>query len=577
VIQRLTFLIATLALAASASAQVVFTSPLPDGILQVRGDHADLRILVSLTGYVSFSYKLSSDIDTSSLLDGWNSITMKDGIVDTLLRVPKSLRDYGLYWRTGIYMGDTGGEIAGLTPGHIIGIGGQSNAVGWVWPPSPIFVAVPQGDIRMLINDSFWQRAEEPTDGEGQGPWIEMANELYAQIGDTLPIGIVNTAVGGTGLTISIASTGRWVKNSSNPDDTMYPHAIDRFRHAGSELDCFTWIQGEADGEGDMLFDPGTYRSQFAGLMQDFMSDLGDTFPPYHLQISGFSGPSNPETYPQAREALRVLPPSTLVGTAIGRPLWDSEFHYTVATYQAVGQMFAAAVLKQQYGITAPMYPPLMPDTIAKLDSITDGSIVGRYCVSLGWTRGGLPANLTIIRPDQYFALYKDGGEFDTALVWYRISPKDSSRVQIGLRNDSITLDHDWQVTYDPLAAGDRAPLVTIDPVSGDTIFGTAFYELPVQIQPTASAGVSDISVQSVVPNPTSNSINCYILAVKHESITIALYDDRGVVLRRSSAVLEPGTQDIPVSTDGLSSGNYWVALIDDNGQEIVVKAIVVN
>ena len=569
---------AILAVTTSASAQVVFTSPLPDGILQVRGDHADLRLHVSVTGHSNFSYKLSSDTDTSSLQEGWNAITVqKNGIVDTLLTVLKSLHNYSLYWRTGLSSTDTGGIVAGLTPGHIIGIAGQSNAVGNVWPPSPIFVAIAQGDIRMLINDSFWQHAAEPTDGEGQGPWIEMANELYAQIGDTLPIGIVNTAVDGTGLTISIGTTGRWLKNSSSQYDTMYPHAIDRFRHAGSELDCITWIQGEADGEGDWLFYPDVYRTQFATLMQDFMSDLGDTFPCFHLQISGFSGSSKPETYPQAREALRVLPPSTIVGTAIGRPLWDSQFHYTVATYQSVGRMFAGAFLFTQYGIQMPMYPPLLPDTIADLDSITDGSIAGRYCFSLGWTRAGLPVGLTIVRPDQYFTLHRDGMEFDTGSIWYRISPKDSSKVQIGLRNDSITLDHDWQVTYDPIAAGDRAPLGTIDPLSGDTIFGTSFYELPVRFSASADAGVSDLSIQSIVPNPTSNAINCYVLAEKHEIITIILYNERGVALCRSSAVLEPGTQDIPVSTDGLSSGNYWVALIDDNGQEIIVKAIVVN
>ena len=125
--------------------------------------HADLRLHVSIAGYSNFSYNLSSDTDTSNPQEGWSPLIIHDGVVDTLIRVPKSLRDYAIYWRTGLTTADTGGAIAGLTPGHIIGVAGQSNAVGWVWPPPGEFVAVAEGDIRMLTNDSGWQRAAEPT------------------------------------------------------------------------------------------------------------------------------------------------------------------------------------------------------------------------------------------------------------------------------------------------------------------------------------------------------------------------------------------------------------------------------
>ncbi|HZK77199.1 MAG TPA: sialate O-acetylesterase, partial [Candidatus Kapabacteria bacterium] len=369
--------------------------------------------------------------------------------------------------------------------------------------------------------------------------------------------------------------SGRWLKNSPDTNDKMYPNAIDRFRHAGSELECLTWIQGEADGEGGALWNPAIYRAKFAELMQDFASDLGDAFPPFHLQISGFSGPSgSSKTYPEVREAQRVLPPSTLVGTAVGRPLWDSAFHYTVATYQAVGQMFAGAVLKNLYGMSAPMYPPLMPDTVATLDSITDGSIMGRYCFSIGWTRGGMPVPLTSVRPDQYFALTADGIPLDTSLVWYRISPRDPSRVQIGLRNDSITLNYNWLLTYDATAGGERAPLATIDPTTGDTIFATAFYELPVELSSGPPASVKEFSVQSVVPNPAANAIHCYLYSYKHETMTVELLNTLGVMLRSESAVVEEGLQDIPISTDGVASGNYWIVLRDENGNESIQRAV---
>jgi hypothetical protein len=562
--------------------QVVFTSPLQDGILQVHADHADMRIHVSVTGYPYFIYKLSSGIDTSNFQEGWDSIRVRNGIVDTLLTVPKSLVNYALYWRTGLDTTDTGSVVPNLTPGHIIGIAGQSNAVGWVWPPPGQFIAVAQGDIRMLINDTFWQPAVEPTDHVAQGPWIVMADSLYAEIGDTLPIGIVNTAVGGTGLTISINSTGRWLKNSPSPSDSMYPDAIDRFRHAGSEMEYFAWIQGEADGEGEALYDPNVYRTQFDTLIHDFWSDLQDTFAVFHLQISGYSGPTGgPATYPQAREALRVLPPSTLVGTAVGRSLWDGQFHYTVSTYRSVGQMFAGAVLKELYGIRLPMYPPLMPDTVATLDSITDGSIKGKYCFSIGWTRDGKPVKLMSLSPFQYFGISVEGFPLyntDTAMVWYRISPNDSSRVQIGLRNDSIIPKSNyWFVAYDAIANGEFAPLATIDPISGDTIFATAFYQLPVQLTTSPPASVTQFNVQSVDPNPTSDAIQCYILSFKHQTMTIDIVNDLGVTLRQQAAIVDEGEQIVTVSINGLLSGNYWIVLRDENGNESVQKAVVIH
>jgi hypothetical protein len=383
----------------------------------------------------------------------------------------------------------------------------------------------------------------------------------------------VNTAVDGTGLTVSIGS-GRWLKTDTS--DTMYPDAIDRFRHAGSELDYFTWIQGEADGEGAELIDPNVYRTQFDTLIHDFWSDLQNTFPIFHLQISGYAGPTNSSaTYPQVREALRVLPPSTLVGTAVGRSLGDSAFHYTVSTYQAVGRMFAGAILKELYGISTSMYPPLMPDTAATLDSITDGSIAGRYCFSIGFTRGGKTVKLTSLTPVQYFGLNSNGVSLDTSAVWFRISPTDSSRVQIGLRNDSITpKDNYWLVTYDAVADGEHAPLATIDPVSGDTIFAMAFYELPVQLATGPPADVSEFSFQSAAPNPTSNAIQCYILSYKHETMTIDVVNNLGLTFRHETAVVDEGEQIVTVSTEGLLSGNYWIVLRDENGNASVQKAV---
>ena len=327
-----------------AFAQISFISPLPDGILQVHGERADLRLRLSLpAGYESFAYKLGSDRDTCSPSEGWRSVTIDAGVVDTLLTVPKSLRGYSLYWRADLAGVDTGGIIAGLIPGHIIGIAGQSNAQGYCWE----MLEQANGDIRMLVGDRTWQVAHEPTDGAGGGPWIVMSNMLYQMIGDTLPIGIVNVAVGGSGLTMSDIG-GQWIRNDANPKDSSnYGRALRRFLNAGSELECLCWIQGESDGLD--LPDPNTYRVAFAKLVHSFQADLSDTFAVFHLQISGNSTPQlQMASFPEAREALRVLPPSILVGTALGRTL-DDELHYSVLTNWAVGRMFADAILQERF------------------------------------------------------------------------------------------------------------------------------------------------------------------------------------------------------------------------------------
>jgi len=557
-----------------ASAQVSFLSPLPFGILQVRGDHAELRLRVLLPNPSwNFQYKLSSDIDTSDPRSGWRYIQSQNAEIDTIFMLSKTLRNYSLLWSAGSGANDTSGIIAGLTPGHIIGIAGQSNAEGFSWDP----VAEAIGDVRMLRIDSVWRHASEPTGTVAQGPWIVMANELYKKIGDTLPIGIVNTAVGGTGLTNN-GEHGRWLRNSANPEDTsLYGKALKRFLNAGSHLECLCWIQGEADAS--TLPQANVYRVAFAKLMAGFWQDLADTFPIYHLQISGLSVPGHwVEAYPVVREAQRTLPPSTLAGTAVGRPLQGDRIHYTASTYNVVGRMFSGAVLQEQYGKQTSMYPPLVPDTTAYLDSITDGSIAGRYCFSLRWTRGGRPASLSNATPQQYFALHRDGVPLDTSHVWCRIAPNDPSRVLIGLQGEAIALDHDWRVTYDYASDAERAPLATIDPATNDTIFATAFFQLPVSLSAAAKEGVGQFHLQLLLPNPTaSDVIHCYILSFRHQRVSVELHDDRGGLVWHEQLQVEDGQQEIPVSTKGLPSGSYWVTLRDEQGVSVIEKAIVIR
>jgi hypothetical protein len=180
------------------------------------------------------------------------------------------------------------------------------------------------------------------------------------------------------------------------------------------------------------------------------------------------------------------------------------------------------------------------------------------------------------VRASQYFAIERDGVEIDTSQVWYRVDASDPSRILLGLKNNSITLDHDWRITYDATSEADRAPLATIDPGSGDTIFATAFFELPVRLDRAPVMGVQNFRVERIAPNPTGNVIRCSILAFKHETIDVAVRDERGAGIRRNSFVVEEGLQNIAISSDGLASGTYWIELSNESGMT-VERAVVIR
>lgn len=559
--------------AASAHAQLKVATPLPHGILQVHGDHADLHFKATVpAAYLAFRIKLSSDRDTSSPFVGYTPVSDNGGKVDTLLTVEKSLRAYTLYWQADSAGVLVMGNIPGLTPGHIIGIAGQSNAAGESWDPG----AEVDGDIRMLHSDVAWEPAKEPTANDAAGPWLVMADSLYKLIGDTLPIGLVNVAVGGSGIMFK-GDGGRWFRNDSNPvDSSIYGHALHRFRDAGGELECLCWIQGETEAAYfPYLFDPARYQDTFKNLMSELRADLGDAFPIFHLQVGGWTGTHAP-SFPEVHQAQLNLPPSTLAGTAIGLPVQSDGVHYTREAYYTVGRIFAGAILKELHATPARMYPPLVPDTVAHFDSILDGTIKGRYCVSLRFTRGGGPAKLRIVSSSQYFSLVKDGVPLDTANVWFVIPP-DSQRVLVGLRSDSIDLKQTWQITYDATSEADRAPLATIDVATRDTLFAAGCFFVPVTMAPEARLDVRKQTDFSIEPIASSTGISCVIIGARHETLHMRLCDNRGATVFQSDVAIEAGRQQIDLPTGPLASGTYWIVLRDDAGGELVKKEIVLH
>lgn len=573
-------LVALCALVAeSASAQVRIVRPLPFGIIPLSKDPAVAVLHVRAevdSQYSEFSLRIAAmhRDSTSTILLDWTNVAIANGIVDTSLRIATSSDEYILEWHARAILG-TGGSVTGLRAGRIFGIAGQSNAVGFNWDMN-----VPRrGDIRMLPDSSSgWVPATEPTGEGGGGPWIVMANRLWHEFGDSLAIGLINTAVGGTSLT-PVKNVTRWYRDPVHPlDSGIYGRALRRFRAADAPLQALLWIQGETDGAA--LADPNLYTSAFKTLLDGFRTDLAQPdLPAFHLQISGNSNPGASIAYlPVVREALRVIPYSTLVGTAAGRSINPDGLHYTVPTYTAVGVLFADAILSSFTGRLSPTYPPLTPDTTAFLDS-SSAHPADRF-LRLHWRRGSGPTTaLSFVNDRQAFVIARDKRVyFDTSQVWSAIDPKDPASVVVGLRRDSLSSGHSWSVSYIRTAGAEHAPLATIvpglDAGTYDTIFAVAFLDLPVYLpgtQPTRS--VPEVSNINVYPNPSRGSLSVTLISAKRQSATVELSDIDGRSISSTAVQLGDGENDISIPITSLPDQAYLVSI--KAGNVAVVRKIV--
>src|SRR5207249_7780957 len=128
-------------------------SPLPNAIIQKVNDSAQLHLL--FTSQDSKKLGLSLFDSVGKRISGFTSFVFSfhNNFLDTTILIPV-LRNFTLSFRSE----RDSGSISNLCVGHIFGIAGQSNAQGWSPPP---FVE-PHGDIRMLRNDSAWQKGEDP-------------------------------------------------------------------------------------------------------------------------------------------------------------------------------------------------------------------------------------------------------------------------------------------------------------------------------------------------------------------------------------------------------------------------------
>ena len=71
--------------------------------------------------------------------------------------------------------------------------------------------------------------------------------------------------------------------------------------------------------------------------------------------------------------------------------------------------------------------------------------------------------------------------------------------------------------------------------------------------------------------------MECFIVSFKLQTITIDVVNDLGVTLRQQNAIVDEGDQIVTVPSDGLLSGDYWIVLRDENGNESVQKAVVIH
>jgi hypothetical protein len=565
-------------LPASLWAQVHVRSPLPFGILQVSpgGETARLHFVANVdSGYTDLLLRIAAPPDSTSteILMDWTPAALTHGRIDTILSLPVRKSVYSIDWHVRSTLGKQG-TVTGLRAGHIFGIAGQSNAEGYNWDMS----VKAAGDIRMLRDSIAWTPASEPTGAAGGGPWIVMGNTLWRELKDSLAIGIVNMAVGGTSL-IPLKDARRWYRDPEHPEDTgIYASAVSGFRSAGGTLEALLWIQGESDGA--ELRDAATYHTAFRALIEGLREDLGEPgLRCFHLQISGNSNPGAPIAYlPIVREAHRTLPLSTLVGTAVGRSINSDGLHYTVPTYTAVGRMFGHAILSDLYGIATSLYPPVLPDTAAFLDS--SASQPRSYFFRIKWMRGlSLTTALSFIGDRQAFILARDNKYFyDSSEVWSRVDPEDPSSVLVGLRRDSITFGHSWTISYIRTAGAEHAPLASIVPSmtgSGlDTIFATAFVGLPALLpERTIYSNVPDIRDVNAFPNPSYGTVSVTLNAAHSDRGEIELTDIAGRTADHMSIDIAIGANAFTLPTSGLPNDAYVLSV--RAGSHTIVRKIV--
>lgn len=476
--------------------QPVVVSPLPNGIVQIKPPkEAGLLRIVIRSGreagdrVLAVDYKLATDKGEPILDPFWSALKATEGKIDTTIVVPFLSKSFTFHYKIvtpdSIYTGSS----YHLRIGHIFAIAGQSNAQGWSPPPYP----QPDGDVWVLRNFRYWEYGAIPSGLRWNGPWIYMANYFQKLVNDSLPIGIVNMAKGGTSL-VAHSKEGNWQRNDASPEDvtTPYGHALRTFRSAGSNFEALFWIQGEADVVSTTCEE---YREGFKELVENFETDLDHSPEFYHLQISGQKlndgGPSH-FAWAYIREAHRSLHKSTLVGSAISYPLSFDGIHYERITTEAVGHRFAAAHAWKHYKQPSPLFPPIEIDSALLVYEDTTEPELGMKVV-IRCRQGDNNARFLPGQPFYGFELKQGIRRYDTTQVVARVHPKLPGWIEVRIMNQVIHDTDGWSVSY--AIRGDPGRANAMDTCTASVLPNAlvAFMDEPIVVGEEVTVPVADV------------------------------------------------------------------------------------
>jgi len=532
--------------------QVHFVCPLPNAILQKVSDSGYMRLTLTSPSSSKIRLRLIGNTGVEISGYGWKDFILRNNTLDTFYMVPV-LNNFYLEWQTLDGMIDSN-VIGNLCIGHVFGIAGQSNAQGWSFPT----YIPPQGNIRMLLYSDSWQKGEDPTGGKSASPWIQMSNTLQKLLNDSLPIGLVNVAIGGTGL-VSKPAAGWWQRNNSLHLDTstIYGKAVERFQRAGSHFEAIFWIQGESDAIG---VTGAQYDSAFKRLVEDFEEDLQEPVTMLHLQIGGQA--ANPEKIDWGiiREAQRKLPLSTLVGTAVGAPLGFDAIHYAQSTEIMVGDRFAGAVAKLLHHVPNNFYPLLLPQNAASLVECNSQDPYNGYKIALQCSRGDLPVELKVSDALKGFQIRANGRFIDTSKIFAKVELSDLSKIDIFSTVSSLAPSSELKLSYALTADLANANVCDNDSTTVLPNYLVSFMDIPVL---GSNAGVPDVTIIFPnISNPVLEESMFVIHLKKIAAVNYSVYDMAGkMVYSKDAGLLSEGSHAIQINRGPLTCGVYEVVV----------------
>jgi hypothetical protein len=545
------FLFHTLIVSTSLLAQIQFISPLPNAIIEKNGNFGLIRFQGSSAKDQNVSMTFVDSLGKA--ISGFSDLQLsfKNGVLDSTIPCPVS-KKFSARWKSDL----DSGTIDNLAVGHLFAIAGQSNAQGWSPPP---FIT-PIGDIRMLRNDSSWQKGEDPTGGMYASPWIGFANRMQQLLQDSLPIGLINVAVGGTSL-VTPLSNGRWVRNDTLHEDTatLYGKALIKFLEAGSRFDGIFWIQGETDANG---VPADAYVSAFKQLVMNFREDLKVPFQFFHLQIGGQVANPDKINWGIIREAHRTLPLSILVGTAVGNTIgWDG-IHYSATAEMMVGDRFAGAIAKEVYHLDNPYYPPMLPQNSISMTQCTSKDPYSGYKIVLECRRNGLPVILKAVDTVRGFQIRINNTMLDTSEVFSLIESADRSKVDIFSKNTTFSPSDEIQLSY--AITGDVSSVNVSDDDTSTTLpnYLVGFRDMQV----LAPSSVPVYIVGLTTPNPFTTETAFSLYMGNPEPVSYSIYDISGKeIYSLDLGLMSEGKHIINLKNGHLAGGVYEIVVTAGN------------